>query len=459
MLAEFAARFSPRGVKSVVTSGTGIVLGTQIAGNIIRVVSTLILTRLLSPGDYGVVGIITVTHYSIVMLSDLGIDSYIVRKKLESDKHALDVIWTIKLIRLMAIALALCVAAWPLALFFGKPELTWVIVFSSLAFVAAAPQSLSMTLAVRQQRIFKISAIDIGLAILTLCMSIALAIFIQNFWAVLIPMIIVGFLKTILSFVWFADSGHKLAFDRAVADDLWGFARYAFPSSILTLGILQIDKVVFGSTLSLTQFGLYMLAASIATMPKSFSDNLGMRVLLPAYAQTFREAPDQLPTEFYRMTRYTGPIYAFLVGGLIAFAPVVIAIMYQDRYGDAARYLSIFCIPIMFAMINIAATECMFAVGEVRVTFFANVVRLAWLLPTMGYAFWLGNVDLMLAAVALSELPACIFLNWWLWRKGIFSITKLMPTLLAAILGVLTGWLAYRGVAMFFEIGPVGLLP
>ncbi len=459
MMANFAARLSPAALKRASTSDTGVVLGTQIALNLIRVVSTLILTRLLSPEDYGVLGIIAVVQHSIIMLSDLGVDSYIVRKKLETDKHALDVIWTIKFIRLLAIALVLCVAAWPLAVFFGKPELTWVIMISSLSFVAAAPQSLSMTLAVRQRRIIKISAIDIGISILTLILTVALVTVVQNYWAVLISLIAAGFLRTIVSFVWYADSGHRLSFDRDVANDLWAFARYAFPSSVLTLAIAQVDKVVLGGTMSLAQFGLYMLAVSIAMMPKIFSDNMGMRVLLPAYAQTFREAPEQLPTEFHRMTQFTGPVYGFLVGGLLAFAPVVIAMMYEDRYGDAARYLSILCIPVMFGMINIAATECLFAIGDVRVTYFANLIRLAWLVPTMAFSYWMESINVMLAAVALSELPAGIFLNWWLWRKGIFSITKLMPTVLASLLGVLTGWLAYRGVTMFVEISPIGLLP
>jgi lipopolysaccharide exporter len=439
-------------------SGTGIVVGTLITLNMIRLISTLVLTRFLAPEDYGILGLITVTHFAIVMLSDLGIDSYIIRSRAERDKNMLNVIWTIKATRLLLIALIVIIAAWPLAHFFGNPQIAPAIAFSALSFVFLAPQSLSMPLAVRQQKIMVVSIIDIGLALVTFILSIALAMYRPDYWAILIPLVLSGALKTLLSYICFADSSHRFRYDENVAKDLWNFARYAFRSSLISLAITQMDKLAFGRLMSLEQFGLYMLAVNLASIPKMFVDSYGPRVLLPAYAAGWRETPDAMRDVFHKQIRFIGPVYCFLVGGLLSFAPVIVALMYEDRYAGAAYYLACLSIPALFAVTAIAATECLIAVGEIRATYFANLGRLFILLPATLMAFWMKNVDIILVALAVAEFSASILMCTWLYRKGMFHIRYILPAPFAALAGIGLGWCAYKLATMLWDIKPSGLL-
>ena len=83
----------------------------MIALNLTRVASSLILTRLLAPADFGIVGMVTVVHYTINMLLDLGTDAFIVRHPDIRNRRTLDVIWTIKLLRIVFIAAVTALAA------------------------------------------------------------------------------------------------------------------------------------------------------------------------------------------------------------------------------------------------------------------------------------------------------------------------------------------------------------
>jgi lipopolysaccharide exporter len=446
-------------LRTAVRNDTGKVIGTLIILNVVRLVSTLALTRLLNPEDYGVLGLITVTHYAIVMLSDLGIDSYIVRNQVDNNRKALDVIWTIKAIRLIAIGLVVAMAAWPLAHFFGNPHVAPAIAFSALSFVVLAPQSLSISLAVRHQKIGVVSLIDIGLALFTLFASLVLALVIPNYWAILIPLVLSGVLKTILSYVCFADTRHHIRYDRKVAADLWDFARYAFRSSLITLAMTQIDKFVFGRQLPLEEFGLYMLAVNLASIPKMFVDSYGPRVLLPSYAKSWRETPDNMRRAFHDKLRFVGPAYCFVVGGLLSFAPAIIALLYQDRYGRAAYYLAFLSIPALFYVTAIAATECLMAVGQIKATYYSNLIRLTALIPATIATLWFDPIEIILIALATSEFLAAAFMCAWLRRRQMFSIRQMVPTVSAALAGIAIGWIACKAAQSIWNFGSTGLLP
>jgi O-antigen/teichoic acid export membrane protein len=147
-----------------------------------------------------------------------------------------------------------------------------------------------------------------------------------------------------------------------------------------------------------------------------------------------------------------------MVGGLIGFAPIVIGVMYQDRYANAAYYLALLSIPSFFALSSLAATEALVAVGEVRAIYHANIVRLCWLLPALGVAIGLGNVAAILVVLALSELPATIFSWAKLRSKGILEVRRELPAFLFGFFGIVLGWALYRFLGIFFPIVPTGLL-
>jgi O-antigen/teichoic acid export membrane protein len=222
--------------------------------------------------------------------------------------------------------------------------------------------------------------------------------------------------------------------------------------------VSQIDKVVLGHFLTIDQFGIYILAVNLAFVPQMFCGMYGQRVLFPTYAQAYRDDPNSMRRVFHENLRRVGPLYCFVVGGLIGFAPVVIAVMYQDRYAQAAYYLALLSIPSFFALSSVAATEALVSVGEVRATYHANLVRLGWLFPATGLAAYSGRADAILVAIAFSELPATIYTWWKLRKEGVLSLRRELPTFLVGALGIVIGWGAYKIVGLFFHITPVGLL-
>src|ERR1700737_225877 len=86
-------------IRALAKRDPSIIIGTMLALNLLRLVSTLILTRLMAPSDYGILGLVTVVHYTVNMLFDVGTDTFIVRHHNIEDRRFLDVIWTVRVAR------------------------------------------------------------------------------------------------------------------------------------------------------------------------------------------------------------------------------------------------------------------------------------------------------------------------------------------------------------------------
>src|SRR4051812_48930417 len=76
-------------------SGSSALALSTVVTNLVRIVSTLVLSRLLSPSVYGITGMIVSIFYVINMLSDVGFQAYIVRHHRGEEPDFLNAVWTI----------------------------------------------------------------------------------------------------------------------------------------------------------------------------------------------------------------------------------------------------------------------------------------------------------------------------------------------------------------------------
>jgi len=103
----------------------------------IRIVGTVILARLLSPNDYGLVGMVTVVIVFAEIFKDAGLSLATVQKEEITHEQISTLFW---INVLFSAILGLCVLAGAplIAWFYGKPELTSVTVALSFSFITVA---------------------------------------------------------------------------------------------------------------------------------------------------------------------------------------------------------------------------------------------------------------------------------------------------------------------------------
>lgn len=439
ILSIASARATIGRLREIALRDTNIVVASVVLTNLLRAISSMILTRLLVPEVFGIAGLIASVQFTVALASDLGFQAFVVRHENGDKPRFLDTVWTVSLIRSALLSAVLLVFAVPLANLFGKPDVAPLIAVSGLTFVIEGLASLSLLTALRQRLILRLSVLELIVLVVQIAMTAVLAYLWGNYWAILAGLLGSAALKSVLSYVMFDGSLRRPALDRSTMRDLWSFARYVTGSSIIFLLLAQCDKLVLARLMPLDQFGFYVLAGNLASAPLAFAGAYASRVLYPSYSGLWREGASDLRARFYEKRALPSMLYALAAGGIIGAAPAIIAILYDDRYATAATYLQILGITPLFALASNAANEVLTATGRVRATFEASLVKLAWLAMAGPAGYFFGGAFGLVIAVGLMEIPA-LLLKWvQMHRAGLLDLSKEIQFVGAGGAGVLGG--------------------
>jgi len=426
-------------IRNLLLRDTNIVVISVVLNNLMRAVSSVLLTRLLVPEVFGITGIISSIAFTVGMMSDLGFQGFVIRHPDGDKPRFLDTIWTMQVLRSIMVTVAILAAAPAIAALLGKHDLEIVIIVSTLSFLIDGVASITMLTALRHRMILRLSLLELAVLTLQVLLSVVFAYFWRSYWAILAAGMISSAFKTLLSYLVFSNSLRRPALDRGYIKDLWGFARFVTGSSIITLFLLQGDKLVLARLMPLDQFGIYMLAVNLAGAPLAFAWGYASRVLSPYYAQAWRDGMPDLRALFYAKRRLPSLLYSFAAGGLIGSAPLIIAILYDPRYADAAIYLQLLSISSLLALPSNSANEALTATGYVSLMFQSNVTKFIGILIAGLIGFNVWGVLGLVTAVGLIEIPPLIFKWFRLRQVGLLDLRKELLFLAASIPGVAIG--------------------
>lgn len=418
---------------------TSIVAGTMIIQTGLRLVGSMVMTRLLSAEAFGVVGVITSVIVTFGLLSDIGITAFIVRHRGAEDADFIDELWTLRLIRSIFLTAVILSLSYPVSYFLGKPELQYAIALSSFYFIIEGLDSLGAILALRGRQQKRLSQLDLLAQTLNLAFTIILAVILRNFWAILIGNLAGQMLRVWLSYHMFPDVKHRWRFSRDRAWEMWKFSRFITGSTILTLIISQTDKVVLAKVFSLETFGLYIVAAGLAAVPVGVASAYGGRILLPRFGEIARNCPENLHQAYYAQRIKVHLLYACGVGLLAGCAPMTIEILYDSRYQHAAFYFQLLLLGSFFSFGNIAANDVMIVKGNSYFTLASNIVRLSFLCIVGSLAYHNYGPLGLIVTVAMIELVAQVY-AWIILRKhGLLTLSLEVSIIGSGISGFALG--------------------
>jgi lipopolysaccharide exporter len=422
---------------------TAYVTYSYIATNLIRLFSTVILTRILSPDDFGAISIVTSVIVTVTMLSDVGFNPFVIRHSDAFKKSFTDTVWTIRLARSIFLSSILFLIAGPVAEFMNKPELINLIRALSVVFIFEALPSMAWIIAVRERRLAKIATVDVAGALVQLASMVIFALVFKSYWAVVPASIVTWLFKIFMSYRFFPNSSNRIHCERIYAKELLNFAKFVAPSSAITLLLSQSDKIVLARLMPIDQYGLYMIAFSLAYAPLGFVGSYASRILYPRYADVWRSDPEGLPAAYYATRRKISLLYQIGCGILVGAAPLIIEILYDARYSAAGFYLVILASGSLTLLENTAAREALIAAGRVNATLAANIIRLSWLIVAAPAGYFLFGIPGMLVGFVSIEAAALMYNYKQLISLSIFSLKETALLLAASTVGIVAGACAY----------------
>ena len=418
----------------------------------IRVVSSLVLTRVLLPEAYGTITILVSILYVIGNIVDTNVTLFIVRDQNAEQPRYLNTAWTIRLIRSVLSAGVLFVCA-PLIAnkIYDLPSLTLPLRVFSLWFLIDGFETMAFALAIRRKQARLQMYAELAASVLSASFSIAYCYRFHTFWGIAFAMLLSRLFMTIVSHLIYRDLRPRLAIDRAAVKEILGFSKFTVPSSMLTLGLNQFDKVVFLRFFDLRLLGLYGLAGNISGSIETLISKVSQSVLYPRCTHNFRENPATATKRFY--TENT-KLFAGILGmpsAVFGFAHLLITVLYDSRYLQAGDVLQALAIRAVLLAFSSPAEDLLISAGIYHVILVGNVLRTVWIILGCLTGYYLFGFFGFIYGIAFSGLPPLVYYLWLQRSKGLL-IARFELYKAAFVLGIAVT--SYISGSFFLSIFP-----
>lgn len=252
------------------------------------IIKMIILARLLSPIDFGLFGLATLSIGVMSVFSETGIESSLIQRD-KINKDELDTAWTITVIRGLLLFILLFLSSGWFASFFDNPTLKPVLKIMAVVFLLGGCTNIGIVFFQKElefkKKVILESAADVGGAVV----AILLAFWLRNVWALVVGSIVWGIVKCIGSYR-LHSYRPKLRWDWPVTKSLLNFGKHIFWISLMTFIITSGDDALVGKLLGLTMLGFYTMAFNISNIPMSSLSGVLSRVFFPAYAKIQSES-------------------------------------------------------------------------------------------------------------------------------------------------------------------------
>lgn len=385
-------------------------MGGYAAGQVIRLGGNLVLTRLLFPAVFGEMALVGIFLQGLQMFSDVGTGPAIVQNPQGDDPAFLRTAWTVQALRGVLLWIASWAIAVPVARFYGQPLLAWLVPAAGFSAVLAGLESTSMHTLQRHLRLERLTVVELSSQVAGVAANVVLALLALRLvgpkdpravWAIIGGGLVSSGARLALSHLWLPGIRHRFEINRAALRQQLRFGRWIFLSTFLTFLAGQSDRLIFGKLVPLDLFGVFSIAAMLASLPTQAILKLGGAVVFPAYSRLV-DRPD-FPALFSRVRLPLLLAGATVISGLLAGGPFLVRVMYDARYDQAGWILQYMAAVAWFQILEVTNGAALLATGHVRWVAAGNAAKLMGMVALIPVGFHLGGFPGALAGLALSE--------------------------------------------------------
>jgi teichuronic acid exporter len=269
--------------KSTVVTGLKWAAGGKFISQIITWATTIVVIRLLSPTDYGLMAMTAAITAFFALVSELGLGASIVQARTIS-QHEAETIFGLIICLNLGIVAALYVTAPLAAQFFEEPGLVDVIRVASLQFLFTAIGAAPTALIQRAMNFRLLATINLFADVSSAFVVLALAYLGFGVWALVGGLLsnallraialIAGSPERLLPKFALRGLGNKIAFGGRVT-----------LSRVLWYAIAQADTMIVGKILGKEALGFYAVAMQLASLPMQRISSIVNQVAFPALAR------------------------------------------------------------------------------------------------------------------------------------------------------------------------------
>lgn len=389
------------GIGSKVRRGVAWTMLFRLVERSAGLVSTLILARVLMPQDFGVVAMATsiVALFEILSMADFG--SAIIR-----DPHATptDYSAAFTLNAMLGLFVAACVLALaiPASNFYGVPEVRHVIAALAVLPILDGFYNIATVDFRKQLQFQKDFVLQVTRKLLAVAVTIPLALYWRNYWALVAGMITGRLVMLVMTYVMHP---FRPTWTLVGANKLLKFSRWVILNNGLTYLMTRSSDIVIGRAAGPASLGLFNIAYEISSLPSSELTMPINRAVFPGYAKLMGDK-GKLQEAFLRVIGVLAILIIPAGMGVACVADTLVPVVLGAKWNDAIPLVQVLALAGVARALQHNLESVYFAFSRPRFHATLTLVEVAFLIPLMlvSLKIWglLGAAVACLAAAVLT---------------------------------------------------------
>lgn len=321
--------------KSLITAYMWNVVGkTTIRG--LSIVSTLVLVRLLSPEDFGIMAMATIFIGFFQMLANASVNRYLILLD-DPSKDDYDAAWTLAILLRFFSMLILFALSSLIADYMTTPKLTLVLNIICLTNFIAAFQSAGMIKCERDINFKPLNQIAVIAKIFATTVTLYFAVKLESYFALIIGESVSIIATVILSYL---ICNHKPAFNFNFDKKMFQFASFLFIRNFVGYSRSQLDTFIVGKSFGNEALGAFSIARQFSIMPQTEIFGPAMQPAFSVLSRLKNNIP-QFDSKMYQAL-FIG--YSLLVPsafGLLYCADNFVSVVLGSQWSGVAEYIGL----------------------------------------------------------------------------------------------------------------------
>src|SRR5690554_6487206 len=314
---------------------------------IIGLVANIILARLLTPFEFGQVGIIMFFIVIAKVLTESGLSGALVRKNDATDED-FSTVFIFNLIISIVLMLLIIGFSGTIANFYDDPQLKYILIASSSVLLFNAFQITKNARLIKDLKFKKKSKYEVLAILCASIIGITLAFYGYGVWSIVLMQISTALILTLLLWI-FEPSIKKLVFRRNSFKSLYKFGVNTTLASMINTAFDNIYQLILGKYFAISQTGLFYQGKKLQEIPVGVLKSTTLGVVFASLSKV----QDDLKQFEYLYNKIV-TFFTVIVGAICLFvffyAENIIMLLYGEKWIGAVFYMQILIVSSFFYM-------------------------------------------------------------------------------------------------------------
>lgn len=339
---------------------------------LLGIVVEIVLARLLTPHDYGVVAVVTVFTTFFALFSDMGLGTAIIQRK-DLTEEDIDNIFTFTVYLALILATVFYLFSYFIAVFYKNNVYVNIGHLLSLALFFNTLNMVPNGILNREKKFITIAIRTLVVYIVSVIVTIILAFFGARYYALVVQSIFSSF----FTFIWNFKSTKpkfRVKYSNTTLKKVAGYSGFQFAFNLLNYFSRNLDNLLAGRFIGSTQLGFYNKSYTLMQYPVGNLSGVVTPVLHPILSD-FQNQKDILYKKYMKVVKLLAAIGIWAEAICIFAGSEIIHIMYGNKWDQSVTCFQLLALSIAVQMINSTSGAAFQALGNTKLLFLQGVVN------------------------------------------------------------------------------------